>query len=586
MEITMKKILALLLILAFSLTLTLSLVGCGAPEDPGAEISVYLGSRVFDFDPSDYYVDSNARQLMSLLYEPLFRVDEDGDVDYAAADDYEIDEEKREIVISIRETYWSDDVRVTAADYIYAWRNLILEPNKPNAAAALFYDIENAVKVKNGEVSIFEFGAVASNLYEITINYREGADPDQLIKNLASVATSPIREDIVSKAATYWSKSVVTITTNGPFRVNTLDETLGELTLERNLGYHQNSKVEDYDDEVTPYRLYSNFTVGDNVVELSYADIQNKTVFYLGDAPISDRAANKDKAMTAENLSTYSYLFNIDNPLFAIKEVRQALSMALDRKAIAEAVTFGKAATGFLPNTVASSVYGKNIPNRLTGTLAEAQSLLADVDFTGLDKSFTLTINNDEESLAIANIAKAAWESLGFTVSINAVSSVSTKIMDAATEEMITINDSTIQVLIKEASYGKRDFDVIALDWQMYSDDPMVALCAFTSHLNGNGVDFTTGAYRSTVGGWWSADYDNYINMAYLAGDDVYEVAGILEAAEKYLLENAPIIPILYGETFAFVSDELSDVEIDGFGNVVFTEAELDNYKDYLKKED
>ena len=582
----MKRIIALILLAALAFSVSLSFVGCGAPEDPGAEIGVYLGDRAFDFDPSDYYVDSNAEQVMSLLFEPLFTVDEDGDLECAAADDYDINEKEREIVITLRETYWSDDVQVKAQDYIYAWRDVILEPNNPNHAAALFYDIENAIEVKNGRASLYEFGAVASDVFEITIKYREGADTEQLLKNLASVATSPLREDVVSKAKTYWSKSIVTIVTNGPFKVKIFDEALGEFELERNLGFHQNSKVEDYDDEVIPYKLISTFRVDDTFVDLTYSDIENKTVFYLGDAPLSDRAANKDKAVTFDDLSTYSYVFNTEKPLFAIKEVRQALSMALDREAIVSALTFGKAATGFLPDTVAKNVYGKNIPNRLTGTLAEAEALLSEVDFKGIDKSFTLTVNDDEESLAIAEIAKAAWESLGFEVKINAVGSVSSKIMDQATAEFVTINDSKIQALAKEASYGKRDFDIIALDWQMYSDDPFVALSAFTSHLNGNGVDFTTGKYRSTVSGWWSSEYDNYMNIAYLAGDDKYAEAGALEMAEKYLIENCPVIPVIYGQSFAFVNEELSDVYADGFGNFVLTEAELDNYKDYIKKED
>ena len=582
----MKRIIALILLAALAFSVSLSFVGCGAPEDPGAEIGVYLGDRAFDFDPSDYYVDSNAEQVMSLLFEPLFTVDEDGDLECAAADDYDINEKEREIVITLRETYWSDDVQVKAQDYIYAWRDVILEPNNPNHAAALFYDIENAIEVKNGRASLYEFGAVASDVFEITIKYREGADTEQLLKNLASVATSPLREDVVSKAKTYWSKSIVTIVTNGPFKVKIFDEALGEFELERNLGFHQNSKVEDYDDEVIPYKLISTFRVDDTFVDLTYSDIENKTVFYLGDAPLSDRAANKDKAVTFDDLSTYSYVFNTEKPLFAIKEVRQALSMALDREAIVSALTFGKAATGFLPDTVAKNVYGKNIPNRLTGTLAEAEALLSEVDFKGIYKSFTLTVNDDEESLAIAEIAKAAWESLGFEVKINAVGSVSSKIMDQATAELVTINDSKIQALAKEASYGKRDFDIIALDWQMYSDDPFVALSAFTSHLNGNGVDFTTGKYRSTVSGWWSSEYDNYMNIAYLAGDDKYAEAGALEMAEKYLIENCPVIPVIYGQSFAFVNEELSDVYADGFGNFVLTEAELDNYKDYIKKED
>jgi hypothetical protein len=74
----MKKILSLVLVLAVMLGMVASLASCGATEDPGAEISVYLGEGVFDLDPSDYYVSDNAAQLMSLIYEPLFSINKRG----------------------------------------------------------------------------------------------------------------------------------------------------------------------------------------------------------------------------------------------------------------------------------------------------------------------------------------------------------------------------------------------------------------------------------------------------------------------------------------------------------------------------
>ncbi|MBR2432116.1 MAG: hypothetical protein IKB23_04290, partial [Clostridia bacterium] len=65
----MKRIISLLLASCLLFGAMLSLASCGAPEDDGAEIAVNLGGEVFDFDPTDYYTDSNADQIMSLLYE-------------------------------------------------------------------------------------------------------------------------------------------------------------------------------------------------------------------------------------------------------------------------------------------------------------------------------------------------------------------------------------------------------------------------------------------------------------------------------------------------------------------------------------
>ena len=87
----MKKIIALILCLTMILGATAALGSCGAPDDPGAKIAIYLGEEVYDFDPTEYYVDDNAIQMLSLVYEPLFRLDDDGDRKKAAADEFDFD---------------------------------------------------------------------------------------------------------------------------------------------------------------------------------------------------------------------------------------------------------------------------------------------------------------------------------------------------------------------------------------------------------------------------------------------------------------------------------------------------------------
>lgn len=583
MEFKMKKIVSLLLATALLCGALLSLASCGAPEDAGAQISVYLGQDVFDFDPTDYYADSTADQVMSLLFEPLFKLDDDGDLEYAAAKDYDIDESEREIVIDLRETYWSDEIRVKAEDYIYAWGEFLLSPTSPNPAAALLYDIENAVAVKSGDLTSADLGAKATGAYEITITYREGADCDRLLKNLASIATSPLRRDVVDNAKTYWSKEVSTIVSNGPFKLASLDRNVGEFTLARNLGYHQDPGAKDYTDKVTPASLVT-FVSPEADYVITYDDLVNKTVFYMGDATLEDRIAFADEAEVVDDLSTYCYVFNTENPIFKDSNVRRALSLAIDRESLVKAVTFGKAATGFLPDSIAEEIYGENAAARLEGGMTEAKSLLADAGLSKDQMKFTLTVNADEESLAIANLVKAAWGKLGFDVKIKAVSEVKASVVDTTVNENKLIYDSAIQALVKEASYGNRDFDVIALDWQMYSSDAFVALSAFTSHMNGCGVDIRTDIARTNISGWSDFDYDRLLNVAYQSEGEARAEA--LKEAEKLLLEASPIIPLLYNQSFAFINEDLSSISTDGFGNFVLTKVKQKNYQDYLPDED
>lgn len=582
----MKRIISLLIALSVLVGCMLSLASCGAPEDAGAEISVYLGEEIYDFDPTDYYVDSNADQVMGLLFEPLFNLNKNGNIENAMASGYSVDRNERKITIQLRESYWSDEIRVTAADFIYSWRNLILEPNNARPASALLYGIENALELKNGLVSTYEFGAVASDIYEITITYREGYDYNRLLKNLASIATSPVRQDIVTQSTEgYWTKVMNTAITNGPFRLDTVDYEENSFTLARNLGYHQPPATVNYTKQVIPNKLVSFFT-GNKALELTYQDVADKAVFYMGDATLADRAENSDKAKLADDLSTYTYVFNTQNPLFAIKEVRQALSMAIDRNAIVEAISFGKAATGFIPEICIDPATNKTFRTEelivTSAKVSEAKELLKGVNFAGINKTFSLTVDDNEEALAIANIVKAAWEELGFKVNIKKAGVVTNEIFEFSNNEQIKIKDSELQTIVKEASRGNRDFDVIGIDWQMYSTDPFVALSAFSLTHSGCGVDLPAGTTKyGSIGGFHDAAIDEAITAAY-ANSDSNVISDSLHNAEKILLDSAYVVPLVFNQSFAFVSSELSGVNANGLGNFVFTKVSQKNYREYL----
>ena len=88
-------------------------------------------------------------------------------------------------------------------------------------------------------------------------------------------------------------------------------------------------------------------------------------ITYVGDIPMSVRNEVKDQAVTYNSLSTNTAYLNQNAEikklvgydeeqkpiyenvkLFENKAVRQALSLAIDRKALAEAVVFAEVATG------------------------------------------------------------------------------------------------------------------------------------------------------------------------------------------------------------------------------------------------
>ncbi len=599
----MKKIISVLLVAIMIFGTLGTLTSCGAPKDDGAEIRIYLGNAVFDFDPSDYYVSANAEQILSLLYEPLFKLNEKGKVKCAAAKSYDVDKEERKITIEIRETYWSDDVQLSAADFVYAWCERIINPENANPAAALFYDIEGVRDVVNGVGTTSDIGIEATEAQQITITYCEGADYKNILKNLAGVATAPVRQDIVESEATYWSKSANTIITNGAFKLKSFDDESGEFELQRNKGYHQLPTVKDYDNKVRPALLYSTFTTEDNNFSVSYNELSKKAekiTFVMAEASLAERAEYKKKAEVADHTSTYTYVFNTEKPLFADVNVRRALSAAIDREAIIEAITFGKAADGFIPDVSGGSEV-ELISTKANKELALQYLAKVDPALIDANKAFTLKIDSDEQSVKIAEIVEAAWEGLGFAVTVEVVSpkisevvvSVDTSDPNNIREQTSEITDSGIQYLVKDASYGNRDFDVIAVDWQMYSTDPAVGLSTLTTSLSGMGRDFFAGdvtfgdpdysVERLNIAGWYDAGYDSIIESLFNADCESGARELLADVAESYLVNAMPVCPLVFNQSFVFTSSKISKLDFDGFGNLVFTNVKLAGYKNYFK---
>ena len=597
----MKKIVSLLLVVVMLIGVTATLSSC---NKKGAEIKIYLGDQLYDLDPALAIVNDELTRVLSLVYEPLFTLNEKGKVVNALADSYKIieDEEKGlyQMEITLRETYWNDGKnQVTADDIFFAWSR-ILDPNFKTQAAPLLYDIKNAVAVKNDECSRSVLGLEA-NRDVLTITFEGKIDYDAFLRNLTSVALAPIREN--KAAGTYqdfWAQKSSFIATNGPFSIRTWNKDTGEFTLQKNPYYRDAEGESSY---VYPALLVSEWT-DENF--LNYSDGNDRSidkflkakleafledaVFCMGSMPADESLRNSyaDDIDKYDAFSTYSYIFNTEKELFADAEVRQALSMVLDREYIATQLVFAKAADGLISPAVWECTK-KKISFRsqsesliaTTAKLDEARELLADKDLP--TDEFELVIRETPDDLFIANYAVEQWEKLGFSVEINAVT-VDTEVWATledggrevrfGEESSVTVYDDGVQ-----AMYMAGDFDVLGVDYQMYSTNAFTALAGFSTTMNGNGVlngfDESTGqSTRTSVlhcSGFSDATYDALIEKAYKE-KDLDKRAAILHEAEAYLMEKLPIMPIVYNQNY-YIIDGIGGVDVDGYGNLIFTEA-------------
>ncbi len=601
----MKRVIALLLCL---LMLLPCIVACSKdPEDKGAYIRMYLTEPIYDFDPLQAFENSGNLQVVNLLFSGLFKADEDGDVKPDLVDEYEYVYDEKEdryyLSLTLKETKWSDGVPLTATHAQYAF-NRLFKTSHP--ATALLYDIKNAREIVAGNITrdALQVTAVEADLLEI--EFEQDIDVDAFLQVLASPALFPVRDDIADYDPN-WAKNTTTMVCSGPFKVRRMNyDDVDGFVLERNSYYLRDKEKDDLDEYVTPYRLVCDFTtpIEDQLAKFDTQDVGS--IYFLGNIPLSGRntaafsALMEDGDLTDAN-STHVYYMNQkavigDKALFADAAVRKALSMALDRDAIATELVFAKAADGLVPNTVLnradkSATFREEAEQKIATTAAvqEAKTLLQQAGITPANYSFKITVAAyDTDHVATAELAKAAWCALGFNVTVEKLGVEPVYEIDETTGE-IKVDEETgekieagyVKDLYKEA-YAAGNYEVLALDLVSTGVDAFSVLAPFATSFSGNQTEMNlainpTYALTPHATGYNSADYNAKIEAAF-AEKNHKKRAVILHEAEAMLLEDMPVIPVVYNMNFSLASKKLGKIKSSFFCANMFTTTSLSNY--------
>ena len=599
----MKKVLAFLLALSMCLVFV---TGCTkiSDDDPaakGAEFDVYFGKKVMTLDPAIAYTDDDAVKIINLIFEGLFRLDENGKLKKALAKKYEILEDPKTgedyLEITINDTYWSDGSVVQANDVVYAWRR-ILNPDFDSPAASMLYCIKGAKDAKNGDVSVYDIGLYAVKANKFRVFFEEGANIDEFLYNLASPALVPVRENKVASYPDTWCTGATDLSTNGPFRVKkySADDPTEHITLERSRYYYLNQEVETEakDKFVTPFRINIRYDVpldrsmvvpSEALVNVADSDVismfNNKEIFYVSGLTKATAAAYGKNVQIEEEASAFMFYFNFSSDAFEEVAIRKAFSMALDRNQIAEELGLGTtAATGILNGKVYNTKKGTSF-RKAGGDVISASANLdaarAILDEAGIDPAdyddIYVLVRGDEmndsyyseengfvsNEKAILKAAVQAWTDLGFVVELD-IRNYHDYDEDGKDNGFI-------------AAYESGEYDIVGMDYQMISAYALYNLAMFSSEYSGN---------ASLLKGYTNEEFDNLLTEAFKEAD-LGKRAEILHNAEKLLVDTeAAVIPVVFNTNAYVVSKELSKVKTDYWGVQIFKKAQLKNYVQYL----
>lgn len=611
-----KRVTALLLCLA---TIVLCLAGCShGDNDKGAYIRMYLTEPVYDMDPLEAFDNAEALQVVDLLFVGLFKADENGKPKKSLVDSYKYTEDKKEgkytLLLTLKSTNWSDGVAVSANDVQFAFRRLF-KTDVSHPAVAMLCNIKNAREIIAGNTSEDHLGVSVVDNLNVEIEFEGHADMDTFLPALCSPALYPLREDVV-EVNPDWAKKNSTIVCSGPFMVRSMkpDEKDG-FVLERNSYYMRNRSKDDLDKYVTPFRIVVNYTTDAAKQFELYNAGEAGTIYYFGHIPLSVRtdAAKADalkKVDVTDAASTHVYYLNEKaeiggKTLFADVKVRQALSLALDRQAMADAIVYAKAADGIVPYTVLNrpgkkTEFRKKAESYLAASanVEAAKNLLKEAGITASDYEFSITVASyKEDHIAMAELAKAAWKALGFKVDVKVLKP--TEVMETtvdATTGVETTSGTDVWANPYKTALETGDFEVIALDLVATSADAFSVLAPFAKAFSGNAINLDTTVnpnYELTphITGYDSEAYNAKIEEAFTAAKS-RDRATKLHEAEAILMNDLPVIPVVYNQNAALASKKLGKIESNFFCNADFTKTKLSGYwkialrDEFVKEED
>lgn len=626
-----KRILASVLCLVMMLGSLVCLSGCSTdPDDKGQILTMYLSDQVYDLDPANAYYNDATTSVVNLLFDTLFKINENGQVKKSLVKKYVINEDasanEYTMDIYLNDSYWSDGVYVSANDVVYAWKR-VLDVESSYEAAALLYDIKNARSVKEGDMSIDDLAIYAEGELMISVEFEGPIDYDQFILNLTSVALAPLREDIAAKPD--WAKKPATIVCSGPLKLGRVgfkqdptpedeenpengpvtyfdanykekNEQTGVITvgrdekealinfliLERNAYYYRDPEGEEkLDKNVTPYRILVDFSMTDEQVAAAY---EAGAILYIDNIPYSWRNDSayedllKDVKVT-DARSNHTYYFNqnalIDDgaegeQLFANPIVRSVLSRAIDRQAIADAILYAEAATGIVPNGVFDTNSKKTtFRDAATSsyknlTTASASELKSELSAAGIEaEKYSFSITVAAYDEVHVAIAEMVAEQWGELGFNVSVKKRGTIINNDYYKWTDNVPPDICDDLYAE-DLRAGDFEVIALDMGAITMDAYATLAPFAKAFSGQGMDMS--------------DPENYQLTPHVTGFDNEKYNNIMEAVyflqyyndfHKFFNNSA------YGTDYFVAKNETAD-QAKAEADAVYA-AITDIYKEY-----
>jgi oligopeptide transport system substrate-binding protein len=462
--------------------------------------------------------DTYSLQVIRDLYEGLTSENRDGLIVPGAAKSWTVDSGGTTYTFELRQNAkWSDGSRTEADEFVAGLRRAV-DPKTASGSADLLSIIKGATDVMAGRKPATELKVAALGPTTIRIELEHPAP--YLLQILAQPISAPVHLSSIRSAKPQVGA------TNGPYTlVKRVPSSFIELS--RNESYWDAAGV------VIERVRYLNVESGTTELH-EYAADQLDMTFTI---PMSDypriSAEYGIEVQNAPVLTTQYLDFNLSEPLLRDnKDLRQALSMAVDRDEIATHVMAGVTPAYSL---VARGISNYHAPNyewkswSRQRQLGLARELYAKAGFS--DKRplrLRLYFNRDEGIQRVMAAISGSWK------------------------QNLGVDSQLVSDEFRVFLAGRRDkrrWDLIRVGWNADYDDPSSFLQVFTR----NNIENDSG-YESHA-------FNVLIDAAKQEPNNKQRIA-LLEQSEQVLLNDYPLIPIYFYNARRLVKARVGGAQI------------------------
>jgi oligopeptide transport system substrate-binding protein len=475
--------------------------------------------------------DATSGGVLLQTFEGLTRTGKDGKPENAMAEEITTSEDLTTYTFKLRDAQWTNGDPVVAEDFVYAWKWALDPANQASYAYQLYY-VKGAQAINEGKAGAETLGvkAVDDKTLEVTLE-----NPTPYFLELTAFYTYyPVNHKVATADANWHTEAGENYVSNGPFKMTEWSHQ-DKIVLEKNDTY--------WDAETVKLDKVEMYMINDPNTELSMFDNGelDRAGSPFGTLPTDALPQLKESGdlIVKPIAGTYWYKFQTEVPPLNNKNIRKALSYAINRKAIVENITQG----GQIPAMAA--VPPSMIPENEQGYFADAdlakakEFLQAGLDEMGLKDAselpaITLSYNTSEAHQKIAQAVQDMWKNdLGVNV---------------------TLDNAEWAVYIDKLHKG--DYMVGRMGWLGDFNDPINFLELFREKNGGNNDTF-----------WEHPEFKKLLADSQKETDPEARMQ-MLKDAEAIFMDEMPVAPIYFYTNVWVEKENLKEVVVSGLGDV------------------